>query len=417
MSNLIYLITSSINLNKFKNFALKLLAIFINFIYNFCILILGVNLMKKIAILGGSFDPVHNGHIQIIKSIKEDLAIDEVIVIPTGENPIKGKRTDKNHRFLMTKNSLTGCIVSDIEITREGPSFSYITMEILKKENPDSEFFFAIGTDILEELPHWEGFDELKNLVTFLILSRPGFPLKLPPAINYRVLKLPLLEISSTKIRGLVSDGKDYSHLVPSFVKTYIEENNLYKFVASKDYIYEKLKNLSAKRYKHVFGVVDEAIMLAKHYNINIEKAEMAALYHDVAKEYSSEEIESHIEKYDTKLPFLLYTQPKLVHGFLAADLAYEQGIKDEDVLNAMRYHTIGRKGMSMLEKIIYIADAFEPNRTFNEREELKNLAYEDINKAIHWQLSYLINIRSGEFIHPNCFLLMQDLKEVYGIS
>lgn len=374
---------------------------------------------KKIAILGGSFDPIHNGHIQVITTIKEDLGMDErdeIIIIPTGENPIKGRRTKKEHRFLMSKNSLKDYTVSDIEVKKEGPSFSCDSMQELKDKNPDADIFFIIGADILEGLPNWEGFDKLKSLVTFLILNRQGFEIKIPENIKYRVLKMPYLEISSTKIRELISDNKIYSHLVPSFAHDYIKEHNLYKFEANRDYIYEKLKNLSEKRYKHTFGVVEEAKQLARYYNVNEEKAEIAALYHDVCKEYNKEEIEAHIKKYKTKMPPLLQNHLPLVHGFLAADLAYEQGIKNEDVLNAMRYHTIGRSGMSMLEKIIYIADAYEPNRTFNGREEIKNLAYEDINKAIHLQLNYLLEKRSGSFIHPNCFMLMNDLEDNYKL-
>ncbi|MCL2610363.1 MAG: nicotinate-nucleotide adenylyltransferase [Defluviitaleaceae bacterium] len=376
--------------------------------------------MKKIAIFGGSFDPIHNGHLQIISQIKEDLHIDELIIIPTGENPLKQKRTPKEHRFNMVKLSAHCYNVSDIEVKREGLSFSCDTVAEIKKQYPESQLLFVIGSDILRQLEKWEGFDKLKELVTFLIVTRQGYELKIPKNINYRILKIPHLEISSTKIRELVSDKKQFSHLVPKEAYDYIIENNLYKSDFSQNiykYAYEKIKNLKEKRYNHVLGVVDEAISLAAHYNINPEKAKIAALFHDIAKEYTKQEIEEHIKKYNTKMPPLTITQQPLIHGFIGADLAEAQGIQNEDILNAIRYHTIGRASMGMLEKIIYIADAYEPNRKFSEREELKELAYEDINKAIHWQLTYLMQIKKGQFIHPNCFLLLQDLKENYGIS
>ncbi|MCL1924809.1 MAG: nicotinate-nucleotide adenylyltransferase [Defluviitaleaceae bacterium] len=383
--------------------------------------------MKKIAIFGGSFDPIHNGHLQVMASIKEDLAIDELIIIPTGENPLKGKRTPKEHRLNMVKLAVNKqntdkqkYTISDIEIKRAGLSFSHETMKIIKEENEEAELFFTIGADILEDLEAWEGFEKLKELVTFLILNRPGYPLKIPKNIKYRVFKIPFLEISSTYVRELISDEKEFEHLVPREAAAYIKENELYK-ISFDNSIYEyadaELKKLKEKRYKHIFGVAEEAMALAKHYNINEEKAKIAALFHDIAKEYTREQIDEHIKKYNTQMPPLTITQTPLIHGFIGADLAEEQGIQNKDILDAIRYHTIGRSNMGMLEKIIYIADAFEPNRIFPEREKLKSLAYEDINRAIHTQLMYLLEKKRGMFIHPNCFLLLEDLKENYGIN
>lgn len=172
----------------------------------------------------------------------------------------------------------------------------------------------------------------------------------------------------------------------------------------SEDQIKEKLKeNLKPKRYDHVIGVRDTAIELAKLYNEDLEKAKLAALIHDYCKNMSDEEIISKVEKYKLMMDEISKISPQLMHGAIAAAIAKEDmGITDEDLLNAVTYHTTGRENMSILEKIIYIADYIEPSRNFPGVDDLRKSAFEDLDKALLKAFDNTIKfvIDKGQFLH-----------------
>jgi predicted HD superfamily hydrolase involved in NAD metabolism len=162
-------------------------------------------------------------------------------------------------------------------------------------------------------------------------------------------------------------------------------------------------KSLPPKRYQHTLGVIDVAVSLAKQYKINENRAEIAALLHDVSKCMDLEELRSYVECDET----LKYygDMGELLHGFAGSIYAKQElGIYDEDILSAIKYHTIGRRGMTTLEKIIYIADAIEPNRNYPHVDLIREKASTCINDAILFEvdrkLKYLLEIDAP--IHPN---------------
>lgn len=168
--------------------------------------------------------------------------------------------------------------------------------------------------------------------------------------------------------------------------------------------LYEHIeKSLPSKRYQHTLGVIEVAISLAKQNNINEHSAEIAALLHDVSKCMSLKELHSYIEC-DETLKYYGDTG-ELLHGFAGSIFVKKElGIHDEDILNAIKYHTIGRRGMTTLEKIIYISDAIEPNRSYPNVDLIRKKAKICINDAILLEvdrkLKYLLDIDSP--IHPN---------------
>ena len=162
-------------------------------------------------------------------------------------------------------------------------------------------------------------------------------------------------------------------------------------------------KSLPPKRYQHTLGVIEVAVSLAKEYDINVHRAEIAALLHDVSKCMTLEELHTYVECDET----LKYygTMGELLHGFAGSVYAKQElGIYDEDILSAIKYHTIGRRGMTTLEKIIYIADAIEPNRDYPNVDSIREKAKTLINDAILFEvdrkLKYLLKIDAP--IHPN---------------
>lgn len=187
------------------------------------------------------------------------------------------------------------------------------------------------------------------------------------------------------------------------------------------DSIKEYLKdNLSEKRYRHTLGVADEAVLLADRYGAEKLKAYIAGLLHDVAKEMGAEESKTLLkEKYHKELSVVEENTPKLLHGPLGACMAQDIfQVDDVEILDAILYHTTAKANMSILTKVLYIADYVEPNRTFDGVDDLRHLAYEDIDKAImvglNWTLEELIEKKSmfhPDTVHARNYLLLQGVE------
>ena len=161
--------------------------------------------------------------------------------------------------------------------------------------------------------------------------------------------------------------------------------------------------NLKESRYRHSLGVQDMAVSLAEIHGADKEKASFAGRYHDIAKNFDEERMDGYVRKYG--LPDELIGNNALAHSKVAAAiLEYEFGVDDEDILNAVRYHTTGRSGMSLLEEIIFAADAVERNRTYSDLKYYQELARNDLDRACLEILDYTIgSLRStGRVIHKD---------------
>lgn len=168
----------------------------------------------------------------------------------------------------------------------------------------------------------------------------------------------------------------------------------------------ETLKSLlTKKRYMHIKGVVDMSVELAYKYGENVEKCRLAAILHDYAKQFSYDEIETFVKSNNLIVDDLELASKELIHSKIAAKIAKDKyGIEDEDILNAISFHTTGRAGMSMLEKIIFIADSIEEGRKYPNVDSIRKIALIDIDHTmlciLNNTISYLLN--SGLKIHPN---------------
>ncbi len=180
------------------------------------------------------------------------------------------------------------------------------------------------------------------------------------------------------------------------------------------DEIYKAIKEkISEKRFNHVIGVVETAKMLANLYNEDIEKAKIASILHDIAREYTKDEMERLCTYYGYKFDDSIVREPALLHSKIGAILARDvYDIKDEDILNAISYHTTGRRNMTMLEKIVFIADYIEPSRNFEGLENIRKLAFRDIDLAVFEALENSIKhlIDKKSFIHIDTLDARNDL-------
>jgi len=173
-------------------------------------------------------------------------------------------------------------------------------------------------------------------------------------------------------------------------------------------------ERLSEKRYLHSLGVAEEAERLAKRYGADTEKAYLAGLVHDCAKEIPEEETLSLLrDVYHIEPDFAAKAAPWLLHGTLGACVAKEEfGIEDEEILDAIRYHTTGKAGMSLLSKLIFIADFIEPGRSYPDVEMLRAMTYENLEEAMLFGIDYTIGllVKKRMILHPDTVCCRNDL-------
>lgn len=191
---------------------------------------------KKIAVLGGTFDPIHMGHLVLAEQVREQFQLERVIFIPSASPPHKTeqKLSLAIHRFEMTKLALEGnsyFFVSDIELKREGLSYTVETLRKLKELYEDSKIYFLTGSDVLDEITTWKDPEEIYKLAKIVIAVRPGFD-KFDPEDHFAqrsiIAKITGVDISSSQIREKVRKGESIKYLVPSKVEEYIKKKNLY---------------------------------------------------------------------------------------------------------------------------------------------------------------------------------------------
>ena len=359
---------------------------------------------------GGSFDPVHNGHENILRTALDYKKFDKIIIMPIGS---PGHKPSCKAPFVVRKHLVElafGDIgvemeVSDFEGNSSEKSYSYITVDYLKSLYPDSKIHFVIGADSAINLHKWMKWQHLAQNVTFLVFDREeGENSQLLKAVDnikqYSpdtvIIKNKVFPVSSTQIRSLAATGGDITGLVDSKVQPVIEKYSLY----STDFYRKNMGTarlliplmLREKRAQHTFNVAKLAVELAEMYGVDVQKAELAALLHDIMKQ-QPDSIMLHrarqsdiIEKIDRKpMPVL--------HGFAASDFASrEMGIEDQEILMAIKSHTCGRRNMTDLEKVIYLADMLSEERNFPEKEPLLALARQNLDKAMEQALKDSIN-------------------------
>ena len=179
----------------------------------------------------------------------------------------------------------------------------------------------------------------------------------------------------------------------------------------------EKIKNdvknmLSKERYTHTLGVEKRALELAKIYEVNEEAAQIAAILHDMAKELTKQEKLNYAKENQLEVDEIEKSSPGLLHAKIAADMAKKKYHIAEEIQSAITYHTTGRQNMSMLDKIIFVADATEENREYADLEEIRELSEKNLNEAIITIINFNIqeNIEKGKLLHPNSILARNQL-------
>ncbi|MET4639867.1 nicotinate-nucleotide adenylyltransferase [Mycetocola sp. 2940] len=188
----------------------------------------------RVGVMGGTFDPIHNGHLVAASEVAQSFDLDEVIFVPTGRPWHKNVVTPAEHRYLMTVVATASnprFTVSRVDVDREGTTYTIDTLRDLHASRPDAELFFISGADAIQQILSWKDADELWSLAHFVAVSRPGHPLNISglPQQDVSLLEVPALAISSTDCRSRVSRGFPVWYLVPDGVVQYITKHHLYR--------------------------------------------------------------------------------------------------------------------------------------------------------------------------------------------
>ena len=353
----------------------------------------------KIAIYGGTFNPPHRGHVESLQAVYEQAKPDRVLVIPASIPPHKelaAGSPDAEKRLELTRlafKELPYAEVTDMELTRTGKSYTSDTVAELLSKYPDAELMLAMGTDMFLSFETWHEYRYLIDNVTMLVFARREgedekifkygeyLESKYGAKINY-IMHDPL-PISSSEIRRLLPRrlGRE---LLPGVVFARIVKNGDY--AAKPDFPWLREQSyayLSPKRIPHVQGCEWEAVRLAKRWGESEDDAAEAGILHDITKKLVLSEQLILSEKYGIINDTYETANVKLLHAKTGAALARDLFNISDRVYSAIRWHTTGKPDMTLLEKIIYMADYIEPNRDFPGVDKLRKLAYEDLDAAM----------------------------------
>lgn len=367
----------------------------------------------RIVVYGGSFNPPHLGHVEAARTVSAELAPDKFLIIPTNVSPHKmlaEGSPEPRARLEMCRLAfadIPGAEISDMELQREGKSYTAQTVEELRHSFPDDELVLVMGTDMFLSFETWYRFEYLLENCTLAVLARDedeDVQLRrqrdaLAEKYGARViiLKHDPVAASSSDIRERLRFGIG-SELLPDSVYSEIIRRHYYDALPELSWLRAKvMPYLTEKRIAHVLGCENEAVSLANRWGEDPERAAVAGILHDITKKLNAEEQLKLCEKYGIINDAAEVANPKLLHAKTGAAFARELFGIEDDIYGAIRWHTTGKPDMTLLEKIIYLADFVEPTRNFPGVEELRELCFEDIDAAMAKGLEMSLEfIRSG---------------------
>jgi len=377
----------------------------------------------KLGIYGGSFNPPHLGHLHAAIAAAKYLALDQLLLIPAGIPPHKQlDEPGAEHRAAMTgfmaqQAALETGIpvkVSRMEIERCGKSYTADTVRTLHEQRPDDELWLLMGTDMFLTFQDWYHPEEIlahagicafgrseKDTEELFSVQRKYLSERFPNARIATMVLPNLVEVSSTALRHMLPAGGGGEFLAPQ-VYGYILREHLYgtnldlKRLTLEELRPVALSYLKAKRVRHVLGVEQEAIRLAEQYGADVDKARFAALLHDCTKKLDLGEQLALCAQYGIELDDLERRALKLLHAKTGAAIARDVFGAPRDVCDAILWHTTGRPNMTVLEKVIYLADYIEPSRDFDGVDTLREAVYADLDRGLALGLKMSIEELEG---------------------
>lgn len=407
----------------------------------------------RIGIYGGSFDPVHNGHIALVRDALASGLVDCVIVVPSVRNNFKlySMTLPAPYRYYMTKavcdelrdsGKPDNIYVCDVEFGIKGISYTSVTLELMtepgfmteflinegvkkKKAAGPHEYFWIMGSDTLGTFETWYKPEEILKHTALLAAARPGDDVDIGKAAasirnnlggRVETFKLKGIDCSSS---GILRTG-DFSQ-VPGAARDFIAKHALYtertKLAgvsnAAKQNFFDAAvwmyPYLGEKRLLHTLNVGYLTAELAVRFGADPDKALIAGALHDCAKELDIDRQNELAREYSGDL----FTDRKLLHSPAGAVFARDGfGVRDNEILDAICYHTTGRGNMSVLEKIVYLADKIEPSRNYMDLLPIRKAAETDLDEAMRMTVLSVKDKfeKQGRDIHPLTVDMLRDL-------
>ena len=384
----------------------------------------------RVLIYGGSFNPPHLGHGEALRAAADALQPDRCMVIPAKMPPHKD--LDENspapeQRLELSRlafSDIAHAEVSDLELRREGKSYTVFTLREITSIYPMAELYFLVGTDMLMSIEQWYSFDQILSECTLVALPRydGDFPrmeekaaaLRADYGARIMLIRKNPLPMASTELRASLC-RRQGRELLSEPVYAEIIRRRYYNARPELSWLREKAyAMLKPSRVAHVAGCEQEAVRLAERWGEDTGDAAEAAILHDITKKLSPAEQLRLCEKYGIILDTVERAEPKLLHALTGAYEARERfGVSDR-VFSAIRRHTTGAAGMTTLEKIIYLADFAEPNRSFPGLERVRDLLYTDLDLAMIEALRLSVDnvCGGGGTLHPDSLAALEQLEK-----
>ena len=394
----------------------------------------------RIGIYGGTFNPPHLGHLTAAECVFRMLKLDKLLLIPAGMPPHKALPEGSPTAEQRLEMTCLACEqlglgdraeVLDLELRREGKSFTSDTLRAIREMWPDAELWLLMGTDMFLTLQAWHEPGEILKMAGIAAFGRTEadteelfsiqreYLYKNYPEARIFTITIPgVVDVSSTELREKLEKGQG-GHLLAPAVYGYILRNGLYGTAADlKNLTISQLRPvalsyLKNKRIPHVLGTEQEAVKLALRYGADVHKARVAALLHDCTKKLEMDDQMAICRKYDVQLDELEKVALKLLHSKTGAEIARDVFGVDDEVYQAINWHTTGRPGMSLLGKIIYMADYIEPTRDFEGVDELRRVTYEDLDAGLELGLSTTVEDMHcrGNPVHSATLAALDELR------
>ena len=368
----------------------------------------------RIGVYGGSFNPPHLGHSLAAAELISALRLDRLLIVPAADPPHKALAAgspgpmDRLALCRVVFSEIPGAELCDIELRREGKSYTVDTLAELTAAHPGDEFFLIMGTDMFLSFTTWREPKRIASMATLAVMHRDDSPEtwssvlkekeRLEQSLKARVIPVEnrCIRLSSTTVRRMLAFGAPEGLAEP--VLELILRSGWYLTDGSlRNLPFEALSERSLalhdeKRQAHVRGTCETAEALAERWGADREAARRAGILHDITKALGAKEQLHICEKYAIMLTQTQRENPKLLHAKTGAVIAREVFGESDEVFRAIWWHTTGRAGMSVLEKILYIADYMEPNRCFPGVETLRELVWKDLDAAVFCGLDQAVS-------------------------
>lgn len=371
----------------------------------------------KTGIYGGTFNPIHRGHIHLLEEFTKRLSLDRVLLIPTRVPPHKAAPdlASGEDRLQMCRLAVGGrphLQISDLELRREGKSFTAETLEELRELFPRDEFYLLMGEDMFLTVEHWYRPETIFSLAAVCATPRSlhGMGKLQMKQDEYQIRygarcfleDIPYLPVSSTQVREWVRMGKDITPLVPEAVADFIRERGIYrKGRETMDFSQlegEVKTHLTERRFYHSQCVAEEAARLARRYGADVEKARLAGILHDIMKDTAPEEQLKILTDSGIILTDAQRRNRKLWHALSGAVYLQEKlGIEDREIVEAVECHTSGKGNMTLLDKVLFVADYISADRDYPGVEEMRRLADQSLEEAMVEGIRYTVDELMGQ--------------------